>query len=138
MQTTENISVSSTDLQRIEAMLRGRADTESMTIQGLSEELRRATILPPQDIPPTVVTMNSRVKFAIEPTGKVFELTLVYPKDTQNNRSDVISITAPIGSALLGLSVGQTIEWPLPGGHNTTVKVVDITYQPEREGHFHL
>lgn len=138
MQSNESISVSSTDLQRLEAILKDRKDTDSPTISGLKNELGRATILPQKEMPPTVVTMNSKVKFVIEPTGKQFDLTLVYPSDAEDNRSDIISVTAPIGSALLGLSIGQTINWPLPGGHNTTVRVVAITYQPEREGRFHL
>ena len=138
IQTDENIIVSSTDLQRLESLLKGRADSDSPTIRALQDELKRATIVPSEEIPATVVTMNSRVKFVIEPTGKMFELTLVYPKDSERDRSDVISITAPIGSALLGLSVGQTINWPLPGNHDTTVRVVEITYQPEHEGNFHV
>lgn len=138
MQTNDSIIVSSTDLQRLEGMLESRSDADSPTIRSLQDELKRATIMPSEEIPATVVTMNSRVKFVIEPTGKMFELTLVYPKDSERDRSDVISITAPIGSALLGLSVGQTINWPLPGNHDTTVRVIEITYQPEHEGNFHI
>ena len=138
MESDVSITVSSTDLQRLEAILKDRKDTDSPTISGLKNELRRATILPQKEMPPDVVTMNSKVKFVIEPTGKKFDLTLVYPSDTEDNRPDIISILAPIGSALLGLSIGQTINWLLPGGHNTTVRVVEVTYQPEREGRYHL
>jgi regulator of nucleoside diphosphate kinase len=42
-----------------------------------------------------------------------------------------VSVLAPVGSALLGLSVGQSIEWPLPGGRTMTLRVLEVTYQPE-------
>src|SRR5690606_22336584 len=80
--------------------------------------------------------MNSTVRFQILETGEEFQLTLVYPKDVQG-QSDRISVLAPVGSALLGLSVGHELEWPRPGGGVTTVKVVEVVYQPERAGDLH-
>lgn len=132
------IFVSSSDLSRIEALLGATQDSDSTLNLALKEELDRARILEPDKMPGDVVTMNSTVKFIVEPTGKAFQLTLVYPKDATGERQDVVSILAPIGSALLGLSVGQTIDWPLPGGRTTSVRVVEVVYQPEREGKFHL
>jgi regulator of nucleoside diphosphate kinase len=38
---------------------------------------------------------------------------------------------APVGSALLGLSVGQSIEWCFPDGRPRTLRVVELLYQPE-------
>jgi regulator of nucleoside diphosphate kinase len=84
-------------------------------------------------MPPNVATMNSTKRFAIEPSGKEFELTLSYPEDVQG-QSGRISILAPVGSALLGLSVGQEIEWPVAGGEIVRVRVIDVSYQPERSG----
>ncbi|MBX3665016.1 MAG: GreA/GreB family elongation factor, partial [Burkholderiales bacterium] len=64
-----------------------------------------------------------------------FELTLVYPRDAGGEGR--ISVLAPVGSALLGLSVGSALDWPLPDGPSTTVRVSAITYQPERAGEHH-
>jgi regulator of nucleoside diphosphate kinase len=72
-------------------------------------------------------------RFAMEPTGREFELTLVYPKDL-DGEPNTISDLAPVGSALLGLSVGQEIAWPMPGGKTVTVRILAVTYQPERAG----
>ncbi|SJN41201.1 Regulator of nucleoside diphosphate kinase [Vibrio casei] len=47
-----------------------------------------------------------------------------------------VSILAPVGSALLGLSQGDEINWPKPDGGVIEVKIMDITYQPERAGEF--
>jgi regulator of nucleoside diphosphate kinase len=47
-----------------------------------------------------------------------------------------ISILAPVGCALIGLSQGDVIEWPKPGGGVLKVSIEEIVYQPEREGEF--
>lgn len=90
----------------------------------------------PEEIPPNVVTMNSTVKFLIVETGKEFCLTLVYPRDMDGS-ADKISILAPVGSALLGLAVGDELAWPGPGGKAMTVQVKEIVYQPESSGELH-
>ena len=102
----------------------------------LQRELERAEVVAPEEIPPDVVTMNSTVRFAIEGSGQDFSLTLVYPKDV-GGEPDRISVLAPIGSALLGLSVGDELEWPRPGGGMWKVRVIDVVYQPERSGELH-
>ena len=81
--------------------------------------------------------MNSTVRFLVESTQKEFELTLVYPKNVDSN-GKTISILAPVGSALLGLSIGDQIEWPKPGGGFLKVQITEITYQPERAGDYQL
>jgi len=60
--------------------------------------------------------MNSKVRFALE-SGDEFCLTLVYPQDADSS-AERISILAPVGSALLGLSAGEHIEWPRRGLHD--------------------
>ena len=80
--------------------------------------------------------MNSTVQFSIVETGKDFCLTLVYPRDMDGS-ADKISIFAPVGSALLGLSVGDELAWPGPGGKAMTVRVKAILYQPESAGELH-
>ena len=130
------ITLSSLDLDRIEALL---AAIPSSALAGKAElqaELDRADVLPPEQMPPTVVTMNSTVKFSIVETGKEFCLTLVYPRDMDGS-ADLISIFAPVGGALLGLSVGDQLAWPGPGGKAMTVRVTEVIYQPERAGEMH-
>lgn len=73
------------------------------------------------------------VRFAIILGGKEFELTLCYPNEIDGNANKV-SILAPVGSAILGLTVGQEIEWPAPGGATVKVRIIAVTWQPERVG----
>jgi regulator of nucleoside diphosphate kinase len=51
--------------------------------------------------------------------------------------SDRLSVLSPIGSALIGLSVGDTIEWARPGGELFKLTVLELLYQPERAGELH-
>ena len=106
-------------------------------IEALEEELSRAVVVPQELIPPDVVTMNSTVRFQDMATGKEMEVTLVYP-DKANVDKGRISVMAPVGMALIGLSVGQTIEWPLPKGGVKKLKILFIVYQPEASGDWDL
>ena len=103
----------------------------------LEEELARAKVVPSDQIPPNVVTMNSRVRFKDESSGTELTVTLVYPGDADASTGR-ISILAPVGSALIGLSVGDTIEWQLPNGRTKTLRIVELLYQPEAAGDLHL
>lgn len=130
------ILLPSQDIDRIERLLDSLGPGTVPGRSALEAELKRATIVEPQDIPPEVVTMNSTVRFQIESTGESFVMTLVYPRDMDDS-PEKISILAPVGSALLGLSVGSRIEWPRPGGGTTTVRIEEVEYQPERSGEYH-
>lgn len=136
MKTHPTITVSSRDLDRLERLLENPAYKNLPASTALRNELDRAEVFEPEDIPPGVITMNSTARFADEDTGEQHELTLVYPSEA-DGASGKISILAPVGSALLGLSVGQTIEWPVPSGRVTRLRVLDVTYQPEASGEYH-
>jgi regulator of nucleoside diphosphate kinase len=62
-------------------------------------------------------------------------MTLVFPRDADGS-ADKVSILAPVGSALLGLRFGDSIEWPIPGGRTIRLRVLSIQYQPEAAGDF--
>lgn len=130
------IVLTSRDFDRLEALLNSLPPNAFPNKANLEKELERAEVVAPEQIPPNVVTMNSTVHFMIVDSGEDFRLTLVYPKDVEG-QADRISVLAPIGSALLGLSVGDELEWPRPGGGMSKVRVVDVLYQPERAGELH-
>jgi regulator of nucleoside diphosphate kinase len=136
MDNIPNIILSSLDLDRLETLLASLPQQAFPGRAALRAELDRADVVEPDQIPPSVVTMNSTVRFAVEPSKEEFCLTLVYPKDIDGS-AEQISILAPIGSALLGLSTGNHIEWSGPGGHLLKVRIVEIVYQPERAGQLH-
>ena len=98
----------------------------------LEAELRRARVVPVDEVPSDVVTMNSVVRVRDLDTDEIEEYELVYPTnaDVSLNR---ISVLAPIGTALLGYRLGDVIEWPVPAGLRR-LQVEDVLYQPERAG----
>ena len=125
------IVISSRDAERLERLMVSLPSHSFPGRDDLEAELARAEIVAPANIPPTVVTMNSTVRFKIESSLKEFYLTLVYPQDADVN-GGTISVLAPVGSALLGLSEGDEIEWLKPGGGVLRVSIEEVCAQPER------
>lgn len=118
-------------MNRITALLDKMPNIAAELVE-LEAELDRATVLEPEQMPDNVVTMNSTVEFKFAGEDRTMTKTLVYPSELKS--SDDISIFAPVGSALIGLSVGQKLDWPMPNNQVKTIEIVDITYQPERCG----
>jgi regulator of nucleoside diphosphate kinase len=128
------ITLSSVDLERLDRLLDQPAYRQFPGVAALREELARADIVDPEKMPADVVTMNSTVRVA--DGDEEHELTLVYPREADGSPGKV-SILAPVGSAMLGLRIGDSIEWQIPGGRRLRVRILGIHYQPEASGHFH-
>jgi regulator of nucleoside diphosphate kinase len=131
-----NITVSSLDMERLEALLDALPAAQAEAQRALLEELSRADVVEPEDMPPDVVTMNSRVRFVLDEAGDERDMLLAYPKDMDGS-ADRLSILTPVGSALLGLKEGDGIAWARPDGASFRVRVREVVYQPEREGALH-
>jgi regulator of nucleoside diphosphate kinase len=135
MSTHPPLLLSRLDCERIESLLE-QPGMRPGDHAALLAELARGDIVEPAQVPDDVITMNSTARFRDETSGDERELTLVYPKDADGS-ADRLSVLAPVGSALLGLRVGQRIDWPLPGGRTTALRVLSIRYQPEAAGELH-
>lgn len=96
----------------------------------LEHELDRAIVVSSAAVAADVVTMNSRVRYKDEKDGVKRTVSLVYPSHA-NAAAGKISVLAPVGTALLGLSAGQSIEWAFPDG-SRRLEVDEVLYQPER------
>jgi regulator of nucleoside diphosphate kinase len=129
----QDIIITNTDLQRLLPVL-DHHDTPAS--ESLETELHRAVIVDQEAVPADVVTMNSEVVYEDCETLARRSVRVVYPKDADSGRGWV-SVLAPIGSALLGLRVHQTIEWTVPGGRKR-IRVVELRYQPEASGDYEL
>jgi regulator of nucleoside diphosphate kinase len=136
MSKRPKIILSTLDAERLEQLLDSVTDVDFPGKSNLEAELARAIVVDAKDIPPKVVTMRSTVRFHILSSSEERCLTLVYPKDVDDS-GQTISILAPVGSALLGLSEGDEIDWPKPGGGTLRVHIDEVTYQPERSGNYY-
>jgi regulator of nucleoside diphosphate kinase len=76
----------------------------------LAREVDRAKIVPVHQALPGLVRMGSLVKYLNNTTGEVRELSLVRAGDADGEVNQV-SVLSPVGAALIGLSVGQSIEF---------------------------
>ncbi|WP_100753558.1 nucleoside diphosphate kinase regulator [Vibrio salilacus] len=137
MNTKPEIIISSLDLYRIYDLIELLSKPAlHLSLNELEKELMRCDVVDPKEIPPTVVTMNSKVIVEVGAMQKKLEFTLVYPDDMENS-GNTVSILAPVGTALLGLSIGDTIKYSKPGENALEeMSVVDIIYQPERAGDY--
>lgn len=122
MSAKPEIIVSTDDYNRLHALLENLPDNS--TVERLIDELERATVVATETMPEDVVRMQSRVVFTVLSTRKTFTYRLVYPHETTGENT--LSILTPVGSALLGLSVGQEIEWPLESGKSTLVRIDSV------------
>lgn len=135
MQPKPDIMLSSLDIARLEHLL-SQLPPHSPEVALLEQELERATIVEPAEMPPDRVTMNSRVSFSVGASSQPQALTLVYPKDVDQS-GEKISVLAPVGSAILGLAVGDEIAWPTPADPAQKIRIHAIVYQPEQAGDLH-
>jgi regulator of nucleoside diphosphate kinase len=126
-----NVMISAHDAARLERLLETMPRNSFPGREALQAELERAEIVDAADVPPTVVTMNSTVRFRVTDSDEEFCRTLVYPNDVDAS-GGTLSILAPVGSALIGLSEGDEIEWPKPGGGTLKVQIKEIVKQAGR------
>jgi regulator of nucleoside diphosphate kinase len=125
---TRNIIITAPDHARLTDMVAfgGLSKAEA---RALASELERADIVPPDAVPPDVITMNSRAELLDLDTDERMEFTVVFPYDADFAEGK-ISILAPIGTGMLGYRVGDTFEQPTPFGVRR-LRVLAVTFQPE-------
>jgi len=132
MMNLRKLMMSDRDCGRLRETLR-RAKAENRvsphTLEALENEIAKAMIFPPDEIPRYLVTMNTSVRVKDLKTATTLEFTLVYPEE-EDLPSGKVSVLSDIGSAVLGFTVGDTVEWAFPDGmHDLRIEM--ITYQPE-------
>lgn len=134
------IYVTEADLNRLQALIAGMRNHGSHKVRAhldrLENELDQAEIVAPQSIPKDVITMRSRVRLQDIDSGQEMVYSLVFPNEA-NLGQGKISVLAPIGTAMIGYQVGDTIEWEVPAGLKR-LRVEEILYQPEGAGDYHL
>ena len=130
-----NIYVTSEDRKRLQALLSRPTDTmDRDDVSDLVAEVQRAVVVPASEIPPDVITMNSRARLLDLDQLTTLDYTVVYPENA-DFAAGRISVVAPIGAAMLGYRVGDEIEWVVPSGPRR-LRVEAILYLPESAGDF--
>lgn len=115
--TKPEIILTQRDLDAIEMGLVDATLTPEF-IDALETELARAKIVKPAELPNDRVALDQQVTFRVLETEKVFTRTLVVPRKAPS-ADDNLSVFAPLGAALIGLSIGQRITWQTNRGLQT-------------------
>lgn len=115
---TRDIVITEVDRAKLSELiaLAARAPRHGLgDLQALQHELDRAKIVPSEEVPGDVITLNSRAELLDLDTGERMEFTLVLPADA-NVDEERISVFAPLGTAMLGYGVNDKFEWLVPHG----------------------
>jgi regulator of nucleoside diphosphate kinase len=130
------ILINRLDAERLQRLIDDASEKDQAVAELLEIELARGEVIDPEDIPDNVVSMNSQIQFTDLTRGRQMVRTLVY-SHAINSVEDAISIMAPIGAGLIGLKVGDMIDWPIPNHGDVRLRIDAIFWQPEREKQFH-
>lgn len=117
------IAISELDFVRLKTLLTFEFN------EALSKELDRADIINIIRVPPTLVTMNSLVTYKDHSTHKIHESLLVYSRCPEEQEL-CVSVQSPLGTALIGLEVGQSITWKI-GTELKKIEVLNVLSWPE-------
>lgn len=130
------ILINRLDAERLQRLIDNAESKDHAVAKLLEVELARGEVVDPEDIPQDVVSMNSQIQFTDLSRGRQMVRTLVYPHSLANIE-DAISVMAPIGAGLIGLKIGDVIDWPVPNHGDVRLRIDAIFWQPEREKQFH-
>ena len=127
---TRKICITQHDMERLRALIEVYGGEGADVLE---EELDKARIVLPKNIPGDVITMNSVVRIKDVDTGEERTFALVFPGNKVE--ADTVSILAPAGTALLGYREKDVVEWQVPAGKKR-IQVLEVMYQPERMGKY--
>jgi regulator of nucleoside diphosphate kinase len=119
------ISLSAADHERLSHLADVGAEKFPQAADVLAREVARANILLPGQKASGLVGMGSTVDYRDDTTGYERRVTLVYPHEADLSAGK-ISVLTPVGAALIGLSVSQSIEWQTPSGGWRSLTVLKV------------
>jgi regulator of nucleoside diphosphate kinase len=128
MEKRPAIVLTRSDRDRLSCLI-ATSGERSPTIEFLRQEVERAEIVSEQ-MAASLVTIGTLVRFIDHKSHKVSEGRLTFPNEA--GTSHAISVLSPIGSALLGLGPGQTIDWNDETGQDRRLTVVAILPSPAK------
>lgn len=140
MNRNNEIRLTELDAARLERSLIEQLRREDAPTHGTAELealLDEAAVVPAAAMDPHVVTMNSTVVVEEIPSRTRTTLTVAYPNEADPERARV-SVLSPMGRALIGARIGDTVEVVVPNNPTRRLRVAELTYQPEANGHFEV
>lgn len=119
-----SIVINKTDHARLLQIANGLLDRKPEMAEELLMELERAKVVERGASLQDSVQMGSAVEYRTD-GGQTRRVILVYPADADIAEGKV-SILTPIGTALLGLRAGQSIEWTANDGRTHKLEILSV------------
>jgi regulator of nucleoside diphosphate kinase len=118
------IIVSDIDHARLSDLAMGALARFPEIAEELQAELTRAEVVSASALPADVVRMGSTIEFRSN-GGQQRRVELVFPVDADIS-ANKISVLTPVGTALIGLSAGQSIRFTTQDGREQTLTVLAV------------
>lgn len=93
--------------------------------KSLSDELNRAIVIKEEELNKKIIRLGSEIEFLVMKTERKMKIQLVLPEES-NLQQQKISIFAPLGTALIGFSENDEVEWEMPGG-KMLLKIINVS-----------
>ena len=120
------ITVMEDEARRLNALAGSSAMLFPRVAHFLAQEMERASVVADNSDLRGVVRMGSQVRYCDDKTGEVRDVVLVYPHEADITLKRV-SVLTPVGAALIGLSVGQAIEFKTPGHNKRSLTILCVS-----------
>jgi regulator of nucleoside diphosphate kinase len=120
-----NIVLTTDDSERLRRLADAASEKFPRTAEFLAREVDRATVVDEHGASANLVAMGTQVVYRDDDTGKTRSVILVYPDEADLDEGK-ISVLTPIGAALIGLSVNQSIEFETPTGATRSLTVMSV------------
>ena len=136
--TAQNVRRVMTELDHVRIynlLKRQYGSTTSPQAEALCEAIDAAELVRAQEIAPDLVTMLTQVRVSDTADGPERIITLSYPPEA-DAATGAISVLSPVGTALLGLRVGDVARWRGADGQESHLHVRGIDFQPEANGDY--
>jgi regulator of nucleoside diphosphate kinase len=118
------IVLGETDHSRLEGLATTIEARNPAVAAAMFAELDRARVVPDRALPSGVVRMGATVTFRVD-GAEPRTAALVYPGEADIEAAR-ISVATPVGAALIGLSVGQSIAWVGTDGRARQLEVLAV------------
>ncbi|MCK1626755.1 nucleoside diphosphate kinase regulator [Bradyrhizobium sp. 160] len=121
------ITVLEDEARRLKALASSSSALFPRVAHFLAREMERASVVTDNSDLRGVVRMGSQVQYCDNTTGDVRDVVLVYPHEADITLKR-ISVLTPVGAALIGLSVGQGIEFQTPGNSKRSLTILSVSH----------
>ncbi|WP_158772964.1 nucleoside diphosphate kinase regulator [Cobetia sp. L2A1] len=149
--TRQCLIINRLDADRLQRLIDSHQQDDELATR-LESRLIQAEIVAPNDFPANRVSMRSQLRLSGSRSGES-EWILHYPDPLHEERMEIsrsitaprkqeaalpLCIMSPLGIALLGLAIGESISLPENDGESDIIRIDAIVHQPEACGMFHL